>query len=54
MQTVAREFNWSETTFILPPQAANHAARVRIFKPNAELPFAGYPTVGTAWAMTRL
>jgi trans-2,3-dihydro-3-hydroxyanthranilate isomerase len=54
MQTVAREFNLSETTFILPPQATDHAARVRIFTPNTELPFAGHPTVGTAWVMASL
>jgi trans-2,3-dihydro-3-hydroxyanthranilate isomerase len=54
MQIVAREFNLSETTFILPPQATDHAARVRIFTPNTELPFAGHPTVGTAWVMAQL
>jgi trans-2,3-dihydro-3-hydroxyanthranilate isomerase len=48
MQTVAREFNLSETVFVLKPANATHTARVRIFTPAAELPFAGHPTVGTA------
>jgi trans-2,3-dihydro-3-hydroxyanthranilate isomerase len=48
MQTVAREFNLSETVFVLTPQNPAHTARVRIFTPASELPFAGHPTVGTA------
>ena len=48
MQAIAREFNFPETTFVLPPW------RVRIFTPKAELPFAGHPTVGTAAVLTRL
>ena len=48
MQTVAREFNLSETVFVLKPQQPRHTARVRIFTPAKELPFAGHPTVGTA------
>lgn len=48
MQPIAREFNYSETTFVLPPAAARHTRRVRIFTPARELPFAGHPTVGTA------
>ena len=48
MQTVAREFNLSETVFVLKPQNPAHTARVRIFTPASELPFAGHPTVGTA------
>jgi trans-2,3-dihydro-3-hydroxyanthranilate isomerase len=48
MLPIAREFNFSETTFVLPPYNPAHAARVRIFTPGAELPFAGHPTVGTA------
>jgi trans-2,3-dihydro-3-hydroxyanthranilate isomerase len=48
MQAVAREFNLSETVFVLAPQNKAHTARVRIFTPAAELPFAGHPTVGTA------
>jgi trans-2,3-dihydro-3-hydroxyanthranilate isomerase len=48
MPAITREFNFSETTFVLPPDNPAHAARVRIFTPGAELPFAGHPTVGTA------
>ena len=48
MQTIAREFNLSETTFVLPPDDPAHTCKVRIFTPAAELPFAGHPTVGTA------
>jgi trans-2,3-dihydro-3-hydroxyanthranilate isomerase len=48
MQTIAREFNLSETVFVLPPEDARHRARLRIFTPGRELPFAGHPTVGTA------
>jgi len=47
MQAIAREFNLSETVFVLKPQNAAHTARVRIFTPARELPFAGHPTVGT-------
>jgi trans-2,3-dihydro-3-hydroxyanthranilate isomerase len=54
MQSVAREFNYSETTFVLPPADPAHAARVRIFTPGGELPFAGHPTVGTAFALASL
>src|SRR3954464_14138815 len=46
MQTLARQFNLSETTFILPSKRA--AALVRIFTPSYEMPFAGHPTLGTA------
>ena len=48
MQAVAREFNYSETVFVLPPDDPAHARRLRIFTPGVELPFAGHPTVGTA------
>lgn len=51
MQRIAREMNFSETTFVLPPDDATHAARVRIFTPAVELPFAGHPTIGTAWVL---
>lgn len=51
MQRIAREMNFSETTFILPPDDPANAARVRIFTPFNELPFAGHPTIGTAWVM---
>jgi trans-2,3-dihydro-3-hydroxyanthranilate isomerase len=48
MQAIAREFNLSETVFVLPPREDRHRARLRIFTPGRELPFAGHPTVGTA------
>ena len=48
MQAIAREFNLSETVFLLPPGGPSHRARLRIFTPARELPFAGHPTVGTA------
>ncbi len=48
MQTIAREFNLSETIFVQAPQSPNHTARVRIFFPTAEIPFAGHPTIGCA------
>ncbi len=48
---VTREFNYSETTFVFPPDDPSHARRVRIFTPGGEVPFAGHPTVGTAHAL---
>ncbi len=54
MQAIAREFNLSETVFVLQPQNAAHTARVRIFTPAAELPFAGHPTVGTGALLAEL
>jgi trans-2,3-dihydro-3-hydroxyanthranilate isomerase len=48
MQAIAREFNLSETVFVLPPTEPRHRARLRIFTPGRELPFAGHPTVGAA------
>lgn len=54
MQAIAREFKYAETTFGLPPADARHTAHVRIFTPGAELPFAGHPNVGTAFALARL
>lgn len=53
MQTITREFNLSETTFVLPPEDPAHTARVRIFTLGYEMPFAGHPTVGTAIAIAR-
>lgn len=50
MQRVAREMNLSETVFVLPP-AAGGDARIRIFTPAIELPFAGHPTLGTAFVL---
>jgi trans-2,3-dihydro-3-hydroxyanthranilate isomerase len=46
--SIAKEFNLSETAFVYPPAASGNTARVRIFTPARELPFAGHPTVGTA------
>jgi trans-2,3-dihydro-3-hydroxyanthranilate isomerase len=51
MQGMALEFNFSETTFILPSEKSHCAAKVRIFTPGAEIPFAGHPTLGTAFVM---
>jgi trans-2,3-dihydro-3-hydroxyanthranilate isomerase len=48
MQTLARQFNLSETLFILPADDPAHSAKVRIFFPTAEIPFAGHPTIGCA------
>lgn len=51
MQAIATEFNYSETTFVLPPSDGAHDAQVRIFTPRQELPFAGHPNVGTAFVL---
>ena len=51
MQAIAGEFNLSETVFVKSPEKATHAARLRIFTPGRELPFAGHPTVGAAVAL---
>lgn len=51
MQAVARELNFSETTFVVEERSGE--ARVRIFTPDRELPFAGHPTLGTAWVLGR-
>ncbi|HEY8309093.1 MAG TPA: PhzF family phenazine biosynthesis isomerase, partial [Gemmatimonadaceae bacterium] len=51
MQRITREFNLSETVFVFPPEDAAHTKRVRIFTPGRELPFAGHPTVGTAFLL---
>jgi trans-2,3-dihydro-3-hydroxyanthranilate isomerase len=51
MQSIASEFNYSETTFVLPPQDSTHDAQVRIFTVNYEIPFAGHPNVGTAFVL---
>jgi trans-2,3-dihydro-3-hydroxyanthranilate isomerase len=51
MQPIAREFNFSETTFVLPPADAQNTRKVRIFTPAGELQFAGHPTIGTAFAL---
>jgi trans-2,3-dihydro-3-hydroxyanthranilate isomerase len=54
MQAIAREFNFSETTFVLPPQDPRHTAQLRIFTPGYEMKFAGHPTVGSAFVLAAL
>lgn len=54
MQAIAREFNLSETAFVLPPKNPTHKAGVRIFTPDYEMAFAGHPTVGTAIALLEM
>jgi trans-2,3-dihydro-3-hydroxyanthranilate isomerase len=54
MQTIAREFNLSETVFVFAPEDKSRRARIRIFTPVSELPFAGHPTAGTAVLLGRL
>ena len=51
MQAIAAEFNYSETTFVLPPRDSANDAQVRIFTPTSEIPFAGHPNVGTAFVV---
>ncbi len=53
MQALALEFNYSETTFVLPPEDPAHTAKVRIYTPRTEVPFAGHPNVGTAFVLAR-
>ncbi|HUQ30547.1 MAG TPA: PhzF family phenazine biosynthesis protein [Pyrinomonadaceae bacterium] len=53
MQSIAKELNLSETTFVLPPVDAENDYHVRIFTPGAELPMAGHPTVGTSFILAR-
>ena len=53
MQQVAREFNFSESAFVLPPEQG-HNRRVRIFTPTTEVPFAGHPNVGTAFVLATM
>lgn len=53
MQTITREFNLAESTFVLPPEDPQNTARVRIFTIGYEMQFAGHPTVGTAIAIAR-
>ena len=54
MLAVTREFNYSESTFVLPPEREGDTCRVRIFTPGGEVPFAGHPTVGTAHVLTAI
>ena len=53
MQLIAKEFNLSETTFVLPPTEKGADYKVRIFTPTAELPMAGHPTVGTTFVLAQ-
>ncbi|MBK8247935.1 MAG: PhzF family phenazine biosynthesis protein [Gemmatimonadetes bacterium] len=54
MQAITREFNYAESTFVLPPDNPAHTRRVRIFTPGEEMPFAGHPTVGTAHVLAAI
>src|SRR5262250_1212601 len=54
MQAFTRESNYSECTFVWPPEQAGTDHRVRIFGRNAEMPFAGHPTIGTAFALAHV
>ena len=54
MQAITREFKYSESTFVLPPSDPSNDAQVRIFTPAREIPFAGHPNVGTAYALASL
>jgi trans-2,3-dihydro-3-hydroxyanthranilate isomerase len=51
MQKIAGEINYSETVFVFPPETVAGTRRLRIFTPKTELPFAGHPTVGTAYIL---
>src|SRR5262245_51964853 len=53
MQAVAKEMNFSETTFVLPAERTDTDVRMRIFTPGAELPMAGHPTIGSTFALAR-
>ena len=53
MQAIAKEMNFSETTFVLPPEATGTDVRMRIFTPGEELPMAGHPTIGSTFALAR-
>ena len=54
MQAITREFNFAESTFVLPPSSPENDAQVRIFTSGREVPFAGHPNVGTAYALALL
>jgi trans-2,3-dihydro-3-hydroxyanthranilate isomerase len=54
MQTITKEFNLSETTFVMKPENPANTAKVRIFFPGGEMPFAGHPTLGTAVLLAEL
>ena len=54
MQTITREMNFSESTFLLPAETPGTNIRMRIFTPGAELPMAGHPTIGSTFALAHL
>lgn len=54
MQRIAREFSFSETAFVTPPSDPRYTARLRIFTPGGELPFAGHPTIGSAFVLATI
>ena len=54
MQAIAREFNYSESVFVFPPEARANTRKVRIYTPARELPFAGHPTVGCAFVLASI
>ena len=54
MQTITKEMNFSECTFILPPESRDTDVRMRIFTPGSELPMAGHPTIGSTFALAHL
>ena len=54
MQAIAAEFNYSETSFVCRADDPAHTAKVRIFTPATELPFAGHPNVGTAYVLAEI
>ena len=54
MQAIARELNISETVFVFPPADPRHTRKLRIFTPGSELPFAGHPTIGTAFVLASI
>src|SRR6187549_866156 len=53
MQAIAHEMNFSETTFVLPAEQPDTDFRLRIFTPSTEMPMAGHPTIGSAYALAR-
>ena len=54
MHAIAREFNYSESTFVLPPENPEQDYRIRIFTPGGEVPFAGHPTLGTVHVLAAM
>ncbi|MGQ0764246.1 MAG: PhzF family phenazine biosynthesis protein [Gemmatimonadota bacterium] len=54
MLSITREFNYAESTFVLPPDDPSNTCRVRIFTPGGEVPFAGHPTIGTAFVLAAI